>query len=328
MVLTTAGYDRHSICYEKYQYAARVRDGIIQDPALLPVIYEAPHEADWTDPKTWKACNPGLGASILLDYLQREGERAQEVPAYEATFKRLHLNIWTEAETPFIRMSDWDACAGALPDLAGRSCYGGLDLASTQDLTSFALCFPPKQEDEPYYLLSFNWIPQDTIRERSGRDKVPYLVWHNQGHIQSTPGNAVDYRFVLADIKKLAAKYDIRAILFDRWGAARVAQDLEDEGLEVIAFGQGFKDMSPPTKELLKLVLSKQIRHNGNPVLRWCVSNMVVKADEAGNIKPDKKKSTEKIDSAVASIMALAGALIKPNEPFRSIYEDQGLTFI
>ncbi|MBC7075796.1 MAG: terminase large subunit [Syntrophomonadaceae bacterium] len=255
VILTTAGYDRHSICFEKYQYACRVRDGIIQDPALLPVIYEADREADWTAPETWRACNPGLGASISIEYLQRECERAQEVPAYEATFKRLHLNIWTEAETPFIRMADWDACADVLPDLAGRPCYGGLDLASTQDLTSFALCFPPEKEEDPYFLLSFNWVPYDTMRERSSRDKVPYFVWHNQGHIQSTPGNAVDYRFVLADIKKLAAKYDVKAILFDRWGAARVAQDLEDEGLEVIAFGQGFKDMSPPTKELLKLVL-------------------------------------------------------------------------
>lgn len=149
---------------------------------------------------------------------------------------------------------------------------------------------------------------------------------HTQGHIQSTPGNAVDYRSVLSDIKKLAERYDIRAILFDRWGAARVAQDLEDEGMEVIAFGQGFKDMSPPTKELLKLVLSKRLAHDGNPVLRWCVSNMVVRQDPASNLKPDKQKSTEKIDSVVAGIMALAGALTQQGQPVRRFTRTGGFS--
>jgi phage terminase large subunit-like protein len=229
------------------------------------------------------------------------------------------MNQWTEADNPFISVGKWNACEGIMPNLSGRECFGGLDLSSTQDLTSFSLCFPPNGEDEPYFLISWAWIPETTAKSNRKRS---YLQWINEGHLEMIPGQVVDYAFVIHKILELKALYDIRAILFDRWGAAGVVQALEAEEVEVISHGQGYKDMSGPTKEFLKLILSGKIVHNGNPALRWCVSNLVCEIDAAANLKPSKKRSSEKIDMVVSSIMALSGAINNPvEEPFLSIYE-------
>jgi phage terminase large subunit-like protein len=317
--ISTAGFDRESICFEKYEYASKVRDGILEDRAFLPVIYAAPTDAAFDDPEIWRGCNPNLGQSISMEYLKRESERAKETPIYEAVFRRLHMNQWTEADNPFISVDKWNACQGLMPDLSGRECFGGLDLSSTQDLTSFSLCFPPNGEDEPYFLLSWGWIPETTAKSNRKRS---YLQWINEGHLEMVPGAVVDYSFIIHKILELKQEYEIRAILFDRWGAAGVVQALEAEEVEVVAHGQGYKDMSGPTKEFLKLIISGKIIHNGNPALRWCVSNLVVETDPAANIKPSKKRSTEKIDMVVSSIMALSGCVSNPvEEPFLSIYE-------
>jgi phage terminase large subunit-like protein len=302
--ISTAGYDQNSICFEKFDYARKVRDRVIHDPAFFPVIYQASENDDWADPKAWRRVNPNFEISISKDYLTREAERAKESPAYAAAFRRLHLNIWTEAETPFISLEDWDKCGKALPDLAGRRCFGGLDLSSTQDLTSFSLCFPP-EGDGPYYLLSWGWIPEETMRKQR---TSPYYQWVHQDYLEMIPGAVIEYAYIIEKITKLAEQYDIEAILFDRWGATAVYQELESRGMEMVGHGQGFKDQSQPTKELLKLVLSGKIVHGGHPVLRWCIANMVVETDAAGNLKPSRRRSTEKIDLAVSSIMALNGS--------------------
>ena len=159
--LTTAGYDRESVCFEKYEYASKVRDGVIEDRAFLPVIYEAPTDAAFDDPKIWAGCNPNLGESISMEYLKRESERAKETPIYESVFRRLHMNQWTESDSPFISVDKWNQCQGPMPDLSGRMCYGGLDLSSTQDLTAFSLCFPPDRDEDPYY---FAFLGMDSRR--------------------------------------------------------------------------------------------------------------------------------------------------------------------
>ena len=307
--LSTAGYDKHSILFEKRDYALKVKEGVIHDPAFFPVIYEADPESEWTDPATWTAANPNLGKSINLDFLERECERAQESPAFEATFKRLYLNIWTESESPWLQMAKYDACVGKLPDLTGRPCYGGLDLASTTDLSAFVLCFGPETDGEPFHIVPFAWVPGDSIRDRSRRDKVPYLAWKNQGFIEATPGAVIDYGYILNRVDQVAQQYDLRAILFDRWGSTKIIQDIEQQGLEVVQFGQGYKDMTPPTRELLKLILEKKVMFPDHPVLRWCASNAVVEQDAAGNMKISKKRSIEKVDLMVASVMALDGAI-------------------
>jgi len=320
--LTTAGFDKFTICHEKYDYSRKVRDGVIRDRAFFPVVYEMPEGEDWQSPEVWENVNPNLGKSISLEYLTREAERAGESPAYEAVFKRLHLNVWTDAESPFISLRDWDKCRGPVPDLRGRRCYGGLDLSSTQDLTAFSLCFPPEGE-EPFYLLSWSWIPEDAMRSQRKR---PYLEWVNSGHLMKIPGAVIDYSFVIEKILQLKAEYDLQGVLFDRWGSEHVRQALESEGVEMIQHGQGYKDQSPPTKEFLKLILSQKIQHDGNPVLRWCISNLVVEIDSAGNVKPSRRRSTEKIDLAVSGIMALNGCLVNPVEPpFQSVYEGKSV---
>jgi len=307
--LSTAGYDKNSILYEKRDYALKVREGIINDPAFMPVIYEADPEADWKRPETWATANPNLGKSINLQFLERECERAQESPAFEATFKRLYLNIWTESESPWLQMARYDACVHELPDLTGRACYAGLDLASTTDLSAFVLVFGPETEDEPFYVVPFCWVPGDSIRDRSRRDKVPYALWRDQGFIEATPGAVIDYGYILNRVDQVAQQFDLRAILFDRWGSTKIIQEIEGQGLDVIQFGQGFKDMSPPTKELLKLILEERIYFPQHPVLRWCASNVVVEQDAAGNMKISKKRSIEKVDLMVALVMGLDGAI-------------------
>lgn len=317
LAISTSGFDQTSVCFEKYQYAKGVRDGHIGDPAFFPVLYEAPPEADWKDPEVWAAVNPNLGVSISHEYLERECQRAQESPAFESVFKRLHLNIWTEAASPYISLTDWDACQGEIPDLSGRPCFGGLDLSATQDLTSFALCFPPQEDGEPFHVLSWSWLPEDTARAQR---RKPYLQWIQEEHLTAISGAVIEHEVVLEKILQLKSQYEIVSVAFDRWGAEAVRQALEAEGVVMVGHGQGFKDQNGPTKELLKLVLSRKLRHDGDPVLRWAISNLTVEQDAAGNLKPSKRKSSEKIDPVVALIMALAGG-VSHEAPMVSMYE-------
>lgn len=305
VMITTAGYDRHSICWEQHEYARRVLEGIIEDDSFFAYIACADPEDDWTDPAVWKKANPGLGFTVSMDYLQQECKRAQEIPAYENTFKRLHLNIWTQQENRWMQMDKWDASAGEVdPEkLQGQVCYAGLDLSTTTDLTALALVFP--MSDGTYQCLTHFWMPEDSLLEAKRRDKVPYAQWVQQGLITATPGAVIDYKFVQHQLGQYRERYLIKEVAFDRWGAAKLRQDLEEAGFTMVEFGQGFASMSPPTKELMNLILAKKLHHGGNPVLRWNADNVAVKIDPAGNIKPDKSKATGRIDGVVALIMAL-----------------------
>ena len=227
-------------------------------------------------------------------------------------------------------MDKWDKCEFAISedDLEGRVCYGGLDLSSTTDITAFVLVFPPEDENDKYIILPYFWIPEDNLDLRVRRDHVPYDVWERQGYLQTTEGNVVHYGYIEKFIESLGERFNIREIAFDRWGAVQMVQNLEGMGFTVIPFGQGFKDMSPPTKELMKLVLEQKIAHGGHPVLRWMMDNIFIRTDPAGNIKPDKEKSTEKIDGAVATIMALDRAIRCGNDKTESVYDSRGLLFI
>lgn len=234
--------------------------------------------------------------------------------------------------------------------LKGRIRYGGLDLSSTTDITAFVLVFPPSlggaasvprlgdgfatsccpplDEDDKCIILPYFWIPEDNLTVRVNRDHVPYDVWERQGYLQTTEGNVVHYGFIEQFIESLGERFNIREIAFDRWGAVQMVQNLEGMGFTVVPFGQGFKDMSPPTKELMKLVLEQKIAHGGHPVLRWNMDNIYIRTDPAGNIKADKEKSTEKIDGAVATIMALDRAIRCGNDHGASVYDERGLLFL
>jgi phage terminase large subunit-like protein len=222
-------------------------------------------------------------------------------------------------------MERWDQCNFEFNPtfLKGRDCYGGLDLSSTNDLTSFVLVFPPEDEDDKYIILPYFWIPGEEMERRVLKDHVQYDQWKANGFLETTEGDVINYNFIQQKIEELAKLYNIREISFDRWGAHLLSQNLDDAGFRLVPFGQGYKSMSPPCKELMRLVLERRIAHGGNPVLRWNFDNMVVKQDEAGNIKPDKEKATEIIVGAVATLMALDRALIR--ETKGGAYEKHGI---
>lgn len=319
--ITTADFNRPSICNEKHDYACKVRDGIIDDPSFLPAVWEALLEDPWDDPATWKKSNPNLGVSVSMDYLERECLKAKENPAYENTYRRLHLNQKTETDVRAIPMHLWDAITDTVEaeDLVGRECFGGLDLSTTTDLTAFVLLFPG---EDGYDVLPFFWAPAEGARKRERRDRVPYETWARQGYLKLTDGDVIDYDVIRKDINDLRTRYNVREIAADRWNATQILTQLAGDGFEIVAYGQGFKDMTSPTKELLKLVTAGQLRHGGHPVLRWMASNMSTETDAAGNLKPSKKKSTERIDGMVALVMSIGRALVSL---MGSVYDTRGV---
>jgi phage terminase large subunit-like protein len=351
-LITTAGTDTHSICYETHQKAKDIIEGRKIDPTFYPVIYGADESDDWTDPKVWKKANPSLDITVGIDKVKAACESAKQNPGEENAFRQLRLNQWVKQAVRWMPMEKWDKCAFSVDEdeLEGRVCYGGLDLSSTTDITSFVLvfppslggaasvprlgdgfatsCCPPPDKDDKYIILPYFWIPEDNLTLRVNRDHVPYDVWERQGYLQTTEGNVVHYGFIEQFIEKLGERFNIREIAFDRWGAVQMVQNLEGMGFTVVPFGQGFKDMSPPTKELMKLVLEQKIAHGGHPVLRWNMDNIYIRTDPAGNIKADKEKSTEKIDGAVATIMALDRAIRCGNDHGTSVYDERGILFI
>ena len=310
VVISTQSADPNHIMSELVDYALKIQDGTLPpDPAFYGCIYAAPDDADPWDEKTWYACNPALNDFRSLEEMQIFAEQAKKIPAKESVFKNLYLNMRVDPVAKWISSTDFDACVGPIPDLSGRECYAGLDLSSTQDLSALSLCFVPIEENEPFYTLHYAWCPENAIRSRSKADRVPYDLWNRQGHIEATPGSVVDYSYILKRIEAIGKQYALKAILFDRWGSTKIVKDLEDMGLTVLEFGQGFASMSPPSKEMEKLVLSRKIVFPDNPALAWCFSNVIAEIDAAGNVKPSKKKSKEKIDLVVSCIMALDGAL-------------------
>jgi len=306
MAISTAGYDRHSILWELYAHAKKVRETPALDPTFLPVIYEAPPDADWTRERVWRQANPALGDFRSLEEMQIAAARAQEIPAQENSFRRLYLNQWTEQAARWIALAAWDACCTGARDptaLRGRPCYVGLDLSSTKDLTALVGVFP---DDAGFDVRARFFVPAESIQARATRDRVPYDQWAREGWLVATPGAVVDYDAVRRELQLWAAMYDVRIVAYDPWNATDLVGRLEQQdGLMCVAVRQGFAALSAPTKSLEKSILAKTLRQDGHPVLRWNVGNVAVETDAAGNLKPSKQVSTERIDGVVALIMAV-----------------------
>jgi|SRR5215471_6423092 len=309
MAISTAGYDRHSILWELYAHAKNVAEHPALDPTFLPILYEAPIDADWTDERVWQAANPALGDFRSLDEMRVAFARAREIPAQENVFRRLYLNQWTEQAARWLTLDAWDACAGAerfgdvLTRFRGRRCYVGMDLSSTQDMTALVAVFP---DATGFDVVPCYFVPHENIRLRALRDHVPYDEWARRGILVATPGNVVDYEAVRRVLLDWARAFDVREIAFDPWNATDLVTRLDNvDGLPCVKLGQGFAALSAPTKAVEKAILARTLRHDGHPILRWNVSNVAVETDPSGNIKLSKRASTEKIDGVAALVMAV-----------------------
>ena len=327
--ITTAGHDRNSLCWELHDYAEKVRSGVVEDPKFMPVLFGAPVEDDWKSPKVWRKANPSLGITVSEEFLAAECSKAKELPSYETAFRQLYLCQWTESKQVWISADSWNACysSGCDPEaLLGRECWMGLDLSTTTDLSSLSLCFP--LADGSVDVLSWSWCPEDGIRRRSRSDRAPYEVWAAKGWLQPTPGAVVDYDFIGHKIRELVKRYNVKAVGYDPWGATQLATQLFAEGVPMIEVRQGYRTLSEPAKRLEALVLGRKLRHNDNHLLNWAVSNCVLDIDPAGNVKPSKQSSTERIDPLAALVTALATWLHQKTETGPSVYEERNIEWV
>jgi len=328
IAITTAGYNRESICYKTEEYGRKVSEGIIQDDSFYYVKYFCDLETDWTTEEALRIANPGIETGVVkLDYLKREQEKAIKLPSYENTFRMLHLNQWMSSASKWLSDQQWMECNKApirLEDYKGMTAYGGLDLASVRDISAFVLIIP---EDDRFTVIPYFFAPKENAFIRSRRDQVDYIGWEKEGLMELTEGDVTDYNYIKRRIKEVAEIVNIKSIAYDRWNSSQLIIDLAEDGLPCEPFGQGFGSLSSPTKELEKIVLGKQINHAGNKVLRWMCSNLAMKTDPAGNIKMDKSKSSEKIDGMVALVMAL-GCYMNDDSSDTSTYDDRGIVWI
>ncbi len=352
MLLTTRDTDRDSICNQKEDYALKVRNGTIDDPAFLPVCYIPPEDDDeggaagWKDiyenPELWKKVNPNLGVSKKMTYMKRQIKRAKKRPTRRNAILRLDLNVKVGSSAQFIQLGDWDSCTDVdhmdyeevaewrthmLTELEGETCFGAIDLSANRDLTAFVLWFIEHDVVLPWF-----WIPEDTAIDHEETDKLPYTQWFEHGFVDYCAGQTINTDLVEEKVEQCADMYDIQSIAIDRWNSLSVVTDLMDSlgDDKVVGYGQGYASMSYPTKEMERRILDGSIDHGGNPILRSNIGALSVKQkrDEADNVKPDKDKSSSRIDGAVATIMALGLAMQEPVNTGTSKYETEGLTTI
>jgi phage terminase large subunit-like protein len=337
--ITTAGFNRESVCYRQNEYGQKVLDQVIDDDSFFVYVACLDQGDDWEDERNWPKANPGLGVSVKLESLRVQANKAKNDPAALNAFLRLRLNVWTQQNTRWMPIEAWNECVGfsmagidakvlraqVLEQLAGKVCYAGLDLSSKIDLTAYVKLFPPTEEIPKFIAVCRFYMPEDNVARRVKEDRVPYDVWIREGFITATPGNVVDYDWIKGDILRDAKAFELRELAFDPYNATQTAIQLKNEGIQTVEFRQGFLSMSEPTKELMKIVLQKKLAHLSDPVLRWNAANVVVKQDEAGNLKLNKDKSPEKIDGLVALVMALGRAIANPGESGESVYETRGI---
>ncbi len=321
--ITNAGYDRNSVCWHHHEYSRQVVEQPDLNDTWFAYVCGLDEGDDWADEAVWLKANPNLGVSVTLKYLREQVAEAKGMPSKQNIVRRLNFCEWTEQSTRWLDMDIWDLGAESFDqdELRGRMCYGGLDLAKSRDLSALILLFPPQAEGERWKVLCRFWVPEEDITRRSLKDGVPYEVWRDEGFIEATPGNSTDRRFINAAIVETMGRYDVREIAFDRVFFEGYSEELADEGVPMVPFGQGFLSMAGPTAELDRMLLAKEIQHGANPVLRWMASNVVVQQDAAGNMKPDKARSSEKIDGIVALVMCLGRAMVQ-KDAGPSVYDE------
>ncbi len=323
-IITTAGFNKSGACYAYRDNVIKVLRGVNEDDSLFGIIYTLDSKEEWDDPKMWIKSNPNLGVSLSADYLADQVKDAKNRPEAVRNVMTKNVNLWVDAEKTWILDDVWMQCVGTTDpaDLKGCACWGGLDLSNVSAVSAYVLLF---HENDRFQLLPHFWIPEEKMLEKIRKENINYDKWVAEGYVTATPGNVIDYDFVKADILRIVADYDLRASAYDRWNSSQTIIDLQNEGMTFNPFGQGYGSMSAPTKEFEKAVLTGKVEHFGNPVLRWMLASTVIKTDPAGNIKPDKEKSVQKIDGIVASIMALGEWMTAQAEDDANPYDSRGL---
>ena len=316
LYVTTADVYGESICNEKLKYAKDVQEDPLFDKHFLPIIYETTKDDDWECEEVWKKANPNWGVSVVPDYIRAEYKRAKSTPSRENTFKRLHLNMQTEMAERWLQMSDWNGCPQEAL-LTDGHCFGGLDLASSDDFCAFILYFPKRNEVLPFF-----WIPEDN--ERNHRE--PYASWIREGLVMTTPGNVTDHSFIEKTVVNLSKQYNIVNIGVDTFSALQLALTLSDtHGIEITEFRQGFLAFNEPCLHLEALIKSRVLNHGHNRVLRWMAGNVAIRRDPDDHIRPSKKHSNDKIDGIVSLLMAI-GVYLFEEGGGTSKYEKEELT--
>ena len=330
--ITTAGFDINSFCYQLHGKAKDIQAGKIEDPAFYGAVFSLDEGDDWREEKNWYKSNPSLGVTVPLDRMRDAYKVAQENPSEENFFKVMRLNMWTNASVAWLPDNVFMKGAGLIDmeSLKGRLCYGGLDLSTTTDISALSLMFPPDDPHDPdqkYVLLCYFWLPEETVQTRFRHAGVKYPEWAGAGYLDTTPGNVIDYQYIKAKVMELSEIYQLQEIAADPWNATQFTQELEQEGFTIVPMRQGYASLSDPTKSFYRLMMEGRIQHGANPVLRWMASNVIVDQDAAGNIKPTKAKSIEKIDGIVSSIMALDRCIRNEGKQI-SVYNSRGILFL
>jgi phage terminase large subunit-like protein len=332
IAITTAGFNRLGICYQQRSHCVQFLDpnSGIHDDSYFAYIATVDQE-DLDDPSakwkesTWFKANPMLGVSKNLEYMRDQANKAQAMPGKMNAFLNKQLNVWTDGQNLWLNMDKWDRCNGEVDAglLEGRACYSGLDLSSVIDITAHVLLFPPGEYDE-WTILPFFYIPEANIDEAMRRDKVPYDQWIESGFVTATPGDYIDLEFIKHDFLELSARYQIKECGYDPWKATELATALENEGAKMVVMRQGHATLVPGADALEKKILKTELRHGGNPVLRWMASNATGRQDPNGNVIPDKKNSYSRIDGVSALINAMGRAIVAGADQ-QSIYEKEGI---
>ena len=336
--LTTAGSDVEGTIYaEKHDLAVAIAEGKVREVRTWAVVYSIPEELAerWDDPEVWQAANPGLGISVSVEYLEDAVVKARRSERKRLAFLRLHLNVRTSTVSRWVDLELYDRGAAHLaapwPKLRGAVAYAGLDLSSSLDLSALAAVVPlwipdpddPDFEIEVLEVVLRCWTPTERIRSRPPRERELFTRWAREGWLTLCPGETIDYDAIELEAFRIADHLSLDRLSFDRWGSKQILQHLREGELEVAELGQGFAGISPAMKETEKIIAEGRLRTGGNPVLRYAFENLAVEQDAAGNIKPNRAKSSGHVDPAVAVVMAVDGYA---RAQFReSAYEERGL---
>ena len=332
IAITTAGYDRHGICWEEREHLVRILEKQVDSDNKFGIIYtvDDDRQNDWDDPDIWEMANPNLGVGKEREYMRQQVEKVKQVPSKLNTFLNKQLNIWTDVQQAWIATEDWNECIATVSeqDLKGKYCYGGMDLARVNDLSACAYYFPIQDGLEKSAILVDFFIPNANLRERIDRDRVPYDLWSEREDLILTEGNTTDWDFIRHSIMQRNSEFIIKEFGYDRHFAGELVSSLEKEGRAMQGFGMGFLSMASPTAEFERQVIGREIEHFNSPILNWNISNTIVATDPAGNLKPDKAKSIDRIDGTVAVLIALGMFLNQKADMTPNPYKDRGLRIL